>query len=292
MKIAAPPSAAGSFISLHKQMEVASRVYDPVYDEVLYVAPASAEDLFLAHDPSYVRDLLAGRAENGFGTADERVTQHALHSVGAMVTAARSALRHKVAFAPVSGFHHAHYAYAQGYCTFNGLIVAAMKMVEENLAKRILILDGDAHWGDGTADIIRQKGYADHIENVDYRDLEAAIDVAKLFAAKPDLVLYQAGADAHEDDSYGAGYLDDIAWRRRDNLVFHLAQGYGVPIAWNLAGGYNGDKTISLHMSTFESAVQVYEPGQTRLPSEPDALSRTIAGLNRLAPGPGLARRS
>ena len=35
-----------------------------------------------------------------------------------------------VAVSPTSGFHHAQWAFASSYCTFNGLIVAARALLE------------------------------------------------------------------------------------------------------------------------------------------------------------------
>jgi acetoin utilization deacetylase AcuC-like enzyme len=51
------------------------------------------------------------------------------------------------------------------------------------------------------------------------------------------LLLYQAGADSHINDPLG-GYLSTEAMRLRDDTVFKAARQAGVPVAWNLAGGY------------------------------------------------------
>ena len=50
-----------------------------------------------------------------------------------MLSAAREALRcGAVAAAPCSGFHHAGYDKAEGFCTFNGLMVTACVLRHEN----------------------------------------------------------------------------------------------------------------------------------------------------------------
>lgn len=50
-------------------------------------------------------------------------------------------------------------------------------------------------------------------------------------------MLYQAGADPHINDPLG-GFLDSDQLRERDRIVFAGLKALGVPVAWNLAGGY------------------------------------------------------
>ena len=74
-----------------------------------------------------------------------------------------------------------------------------------------------------------------------------------------DIVLYQAGADPHVDDPFG-GYLTTSQMRRRDKLVFETANKLGVPLVWNLAGGYQQpiDKVLELHNNTLEECIRAY----------------------------------
>jgi acetoin utilization deacetylase AcuC-like enzyme len=65
------------------------------------------------------------------------------------------ALQHGVACAPVSGFHHAGYYTARGFCTFNGLMAAAVQLRKDSRVHRVMILDLDQHYGDGTDDILQ-----------------------------------------------------------------------------------------------------------------------------------------
>lgn len=59
---------------------------------------------------------------------------------------------------PTSGFHHAHHAFGQGFCTFNGLMVAALALRAEGRIERLAILDLDMHYGNGTSQIIDRLG--------------------------------------------------------------------------------------------------------------------------------------
>ena len=53
-----------------------------------------------------------------------------------------------------SGLHHARAGRGMGFCTFNGLAIAACAAIELG-AQRVLILDVDAHCGGGTFSIIK-----------------------------------------------------------------------------------------------------------------------------------------
>lgn len=272
MKIASPPRAGNlTEGNLTKQEQVFSLCYDPLYDELLQ-APGIVW-LSDVHDINYLRNVFNLKVVNGFGNTYEAVLDHATQSVDAMYSAAYAAVtsESRVAFAPCSGFHHAGYDYASGYCTFNGLVAAAVRLRKLNLVNQVTIIDGDGHFGDGTQDIIDQLNltWLRHV-SLDYNTVRASPAKAmKLLidglSHSTDLVLYQAGADAHKADPYEAGYLSDAGWHERDLLVFNTCKAKGYPVAWNLAGGYNGMKTLTLHTQTFAAALQVYEPDSPRL---------------------------
>ena len=78
---------------------------------------------------------------------------------------------------------------------------------------------------------------------------------------QPKLVLYQAGADAWDQDPYEAGYLSKCHMGFRDSGIFRSAKKHLIPIAWNLAGGYSEpmQKTIDLHLQTLKISDQTFE---------------------------------
>lgn len=234
--------------------------------EIQAVTPVTLDQLALAHDRQHVAAILAGRAPNGFGNRSAEVAASLPYTTGAMLSAARQAIRERtIACAPCSGFHHAGYRDVQGFCTFNGLMVTACALRQEGLAARVGILDCDMHYGNGTDAIIRHLGAerwvrhftagADH-----HAPSQAAPFLAKLAAIVSefrdcDVVLYQAGADPHVDDPLG-GWLTTEQLRRRDAIVFETLAGLGVPVAWNLAGGYQKardgsiPKVLEIHDNT------------------------------------------
>jgi len=50
------------------------------------------------------------------------------------------------------GLHHATSGYGQGFCVYNDVVIAAKYAIEKYNLKRILILDTDAHAGNGTSE--------------------------------------------------------------------------------------------------------------------------------------------
>ena len=244
--------------------------------QVKSFAPASDDVLGGTHDPDYVQGVLSGRIANGFGTTSPDLAKSLRYTVGSVAAAATHVLSApigagmRVAVSPTSGFHHAGYDFGGAFCTFNGLLAAAMHVHSLGLAKRILILDMDQHYGNGTADIIKRLGidYVDHITaSRSYRTAEQALACADLGANKSvragayDLVIYQAGADIHIDDPLG-GLLTSVQMIERDAAVFKACSAHGLPLVWNLAGGYNRDAqgtiapVLELHRNTMIECIK------------------------------------
>jgi len=219
--------------------------------------PVGIDQLALAHDRVFVENMLAGKINNGFGNKRPEVAASLPYTSGAMLAAARAALQNQCgAIAPCSGFHHAGYDFAGGYCSLNGLMVTAAVLLAEGQAGKIGILDCDQHWGNGTQDIIDRLHLADRV--VHYtpccvtfgRPQRAEAFLALLpqlltAFADCDLVLYQAGADPHIDDPLG-GWLTTEQLHRRDARVFDTLRQMNIPVAWNLAVGYQRDAAGSI----------------------------------------------
>jgi acetoin utilization deacetylase AcuC-like enzyme len=190
-----------------------------------------------------------------------------------MLASAREALAsRRVAVAPVSGFHHACHDQAGGFCTFNGLMVAACVLYLEGLIRRIGILDFDQHYGNGTDDIIAALGvqWVNHITaGAHWRYVNQATEFLDAIPEMVDqmrgcdLILYQAGADPHIDDPYG-GWLTTDQLYERDMRVFNAAAKHGVPLAWNLAGGYQRtaeggiEPVLRIHRNTMYACLTTY----------------------------------
>ncbi len=155
-------------------------------------------------------------------------------------------------------------------------MVTAIKLLQANRVRRVGVLDCDWHYGNGTDDIIQQLRLSDSvIHRTSGRELfgrgvsqyfqwlERSLEA--LWNADVEIVLYQAGADAHIDDPLG-GLLDDDQLARRDELVFDYCHAKSLPVAWCLAGGYQRDElgtiepVLRIHRRTMESAIHAYSP--------------------------------
>lgn len=237
--------------------------------EIVAPRAVTVDEFARAHDRVFAEAVLACQRKNGFGNRSPAVAASLPYTSGALLAAARAAIAGGgMAVAPCSGFHHAGYDFAGGYCTFNGLMVAALALRAEGLARKVGIVDFDQHWGDGTDDIIKRLGThwvrhysaGAHWNRVEQagRFLKAIPGIVESMA-DCDALLYQAGADPHVDDPLG-GWLSTEQLRERDRLVFESAQRYGVPVAWNLAGGYQEPfaRVLEIHDNTMLECAQVY----------------------------------
>jgi len=254
------------------------------------IAPqaVTTEQLSLAHDADYVKGVLNCTKSNGFGNRLPDVAAALPFTSGAMLAAAREAISNGlVAIAPVSGFHHAGYFDGGGYCTFNGLMVTAMM-----LGCKVGILDFDQHYGNGTDDIIRHLQLDDvvhytagnkyHDESQAEEFLERIPNIMKQFT-DCEVILYQAGADPHIDDPLG-GWLSTEQMFQRDRLVFETAKAMGLPVAWDLAGGYQKDirAVLDIHDNTMRACWAVYGTCSTLVSKAAPDPKRSVGKLVRL----------
>lgn len=232
--------------------------------------PVTVDELCLAHQREYVEDVLACRRPNGFGNESPEVARSLPWTTGSLVSAARHVVANGgAACSPTSGFHHAGYRWGSGFCTFNGLMVAAL--LARPVDGIVGILDCDFHYGNGTDDILAELGveFVRHFTTGGMRSLrdpDYFLDELPglLASMEAGLLIYQAGADAHLDDPLG-GWMTTEQLRRRDRVVFEFCARNRVPVVWNLAGGYQSDiqKVLDLHHATMEECLRAFPPAAT-----------------------------
>ncbi|MET0193972.1 MAG: histone deacetylase [Hyphomicrobiaceae bacterium] len=224
------------------------------------------------HDPAYVDEVIgctvpaAKQRRIGF-LIDKRISRRAQLSAGGTWLAAKLALQHGYAANAAGGSHHALADTGAGYCVFNDLVLAANRLIEEGDVSRILILDLDVHQGDGTAaltvgrsDIFTLSIHAE--KNFPTRKARSSLDVGLPDATgdagylealagslpmvldhfSPELILLQAGVDAHADDKLGRLSLSDEGLANRDRFVATEAKRRRIPLASTLGGGYGADR--------------------------------------------------
>ncbi|MBX2854357.1 MAG: histone deacetylase [Rhodobacteraceae bacterium] len=257
----------------------------------LYVAPgpASPEMLALAHNRDYVDRALSLQLTEAevrrIGLPmTERIFRRGRLAAAGSALAGRLALRHGLACNSAGGSHHAGPEGGAGFCTFNDVGVAILTLRAQGLATRVLVVDCDAHQGDGTADIFAEDpavftlslhgeknypfrkavsdldiGLEDGVEDTAYLDsLTEAL--GRAMAAGPyDLAFYNAGVDVHADDRLGRLSLSDDGLRRRDRLVLETLRDAGTPVAGVIGGGYDDqpERLASRHAILFEEAARL-----------------------------------
>jgi len=262
--------------------------------------PATDEQLLRVHTAEYVKAIATGEpralAESQKFPWSAGLAASVRFTNGAAIHAVDAALDDGVACALASGYHHAHADHGEGFCTFNGLVVALANARANARIERALVVDLDLHYGNGTASLLatRPELHTLSIYGSWYEENRASSDIATKRAAdtencrsiavpngatgavyldiidgalgpaisraRPDIVLYQAGADPYREDPYSpldVG-LEDLA--ERDARVFAVARAAGIPIAWVLAGGYTKDitKVVEVHANTFAAAAQAF----------------------------------
>jgi len=78
---------------------------------------------------------------------------------------------------------------------------------------------------------------------------------------EPEFLCYIAGADPYREDQLGGLRLTIDGLKKRDELVFRVAQARGIPVMVTLAGGYarNVEDTVTIHSNTVVAAKEVFE---------------------------------
>ncbi len=293
MNVYFSPAYAGSgyaFETTRKSQWVAQSLdSEPIAGIALRVPQAlTAEQVTQVHDPAYVRAVQTGvplelAQSQGF-TWDAGLWPMVLASNGGAVATALDALQSGLSGSLSSGLHHARRDTGYGYCTFNGLVLAARAALAAG-ARSVLILDLDAHCGGGTASLIASDARIwqldvsvdayDHYESSDRARLtmvhraddylgEIERGLQDMWTRVPpfDLCLYNAGMDSFEGCPDGGleGITREIL-AARESLVFNACRAQNLPVAFSLAGGYIGERLdrqglVDLHRLTLAAAAQ------------------------------------
>ena len=223
------------------------------------------------HDPDYVAEVIEARVPPdktrriGFAVTPW-VAERAVMVPGGTWMAAHLAMEHGFAANSAGGSHHALAATGAGYCVFNDLALAAVRLIAEGTVHRLLVVDVDVHQGDGTAALLAGRPgiatYSIHAEkNFPVRKARSTVDVPLadgmgddayldtlertlvplLHEVRPELVLYQAGVDPFVGDRLGRLALTREGLARRERLVAGLMRSRGIPLASAVGGGYGED---------------------------------------------------
>ncbi|MFQ3598519.1 MAG: histone deacetylase [Chloroherpetonaceae bacterium] len=258
-------------------------------DELLEPPLPSPEILMLAHTPAYLDAVLNGTLSEfqirkiGFPYS-KALVERSLATVGGALASAEEALRSGVSGNLAGGTHHAFADSGEGYCVFNDLAVVAKYLRSVHKVRRVAIIDLDVHQGNGNSAILGGRDdvfiFSMHgAKNYPFRKVPSTIDIdlpdetgdrdfhtilkdylPKVFAFKPDVVLYQAGVDPLKEDALGRLSLTHEGLEERDRLVLKACRAHGIPVSLALGGGYANpiDLTVEAHVGTYKAVREVF----------------------------------
>jgi acetoin utilization deacetylase AcuC-like enzyme len=249
-------------------------------------ARASVEALRLVHTERYLNAVVAGTLSDAeqrrIGLPwSESLVERSFRAVGGTMEAAAAALHRGVTMNLAGGTHHAFPDHGEGFCVFNDAAVAIRSLQRDGRIRRAAIIDLDVHQGNGThavfagdASVFTFSMHGDR--NYPYHKVPGSLDLELpdgtadddylsaladalprvLAAAAPDIVIYLAGADAHEGDRLGRLRLTFEGLARRDVMVLDACREVGIPVAITIAGGYgrNIEDSVRVHLNTVRIA--------------------------------------
>ncbi len=231
----------------------------------------------LTLDPRAVRKI-------GFPLSTELVERE-LRIAEGTIWGCHRALQHGIAFNIAGGTHHAYSNRGEAFCLLNDQAIGAQYLINNQLAKKILIVDLDVHQGNGTAEIFTgneavftfsMHGKSNYPFKKEVSDLDIALPdntkdteyltilketLSKLInTQKPDFVFYLSGVDILESDKLGKLSCSLNGCKERDYYVLSLCHKMGIPVQCSMGGGYSPDIKIIIeaHSNTYRTARDIY----------------------------------
>ncbi len=202
------------------------------------------------HDSAYVAALRTGGdrqlAESQGLQWCPGIWPMAVHTTAGLIAATNVALTDGIAGSLSSGLHHAKPGRGDGYCTVNGLVIAAHRLVADH--KRVVILDLDAHCGGGTAAMIRTYGLTESVRTFD-------LSTNTFDHYQPALSGDHLVVVGHQDDDYidAVGHmLDEIDWAGTDIVLYNAGVDPHPGIS-RLA--ITMEELVDVHWETIDSAL-------------------------------------
>jgi histone deacetylase 11 len=189
-----------------------------------------------------------------------------LYATGGTLLGVDLALQQGWAINLGGGYHHAKANSGSGFCYFADINLAILKLFGLKPKSRLMVLDLDAHQGNGVEAILAgdpRVAVMDVFNNDIYPgDLDAQRFIQHKFpldagcgtetyldllfdelprvltAEQPDFIIYNAGTDILNGDPLGMLCVSQEGILVRDQFVFSEAKQRGIPILMLLSGGY------------------------------------------------------
>lgn len=248
-------------------------------DTVVSPEEPTEEDLQVVHEKSYLNTLkwsvtVAGITEvppvvllPNF-IVQKKVLKPLRFQTGGTILAAKLAVERGWAINLGGGFHHCSSSRGGGFCAYADISLGIKFLLEMKLIERAMIVDLDAHQGNGHArDFINMRsqvyildvynrsiyphdGYAKRgitrrVELEPYTEdapflhlVESHLEEA-VNEFQPDIIFYNAGTDCLVGDPLGALSVSPQGVIQRDEIVFKCArQKHSIAIVMVTSGGY------------------------------------------------------
>lgn len=255
-------------------------------EEIIEVRAADAHLLKRVHEFEYIHKIESGLLDRkeqmllGLPLTPQ-LYHRSMTEVEATRLACQAALVEGVGVCLAGGTHHAFRDHGEGYCVFNDVAIAIRDIQEKQPNIKIMVVDTDAHQGNGTASLLgrdpRVFTYSIHVgRNYPTRKVEGSLDIEtvryvegemylkQLFSSLagaldtflPDLVIWISGADNHRNDRFGQMHLSLKDIQRRDEVLLSAFIKNRIPVAVLYGGGYNRQPefTAKLHRNTIATA--------------------------------------
>ncbi len=256
-------------------------------------APSVCADdtVLLTHTQEYVGRLkaltLSDREQRQIGFPQSKeLTRREFMITQGTIDCCHAALQNGVALNVAGGTHHAFADKGEGFCMLNDFAVAANYLLQQQLAKQILIIDLDVHQGNGTAKIFENEKrvftFSMHgAHNYPFRKEHSDLDIGLkdgtddalylslldntldtlLRQVQPDIAFFLSGVDILETDKFGKLKVTLQGCKQRDEMVFSKLKARQIPCVVAMGGGYSADIKIitEAHCNTFRLAKELYE---------------------------------
>lgn len=259
-------------------------------DDFFAPEPVSLDAVYAVHQKEYTDRFVQGRLEPqaarriGFEQSPLLVERELRLAQGTL-SGALKALDTGIAFNIAGGTHHACYDYGEGFCMINDQAVAAQYLLDHTATQQVLVIDLDAHQGNGTANIFQQEKrvftFSMHGEhNYPFRKERSDWDIGLpdgstddvylqlledalprlLEQVQPGFIFYQAGVDILASDKMGRMACTPAGCKQRDRLVLSAARKHNIPLQCSMGGGYSPDirTIIEAHTNTYRVAKELY----------------------------------
>jgi acetoin utilization deacetylase AcuC-like enzyme len=252
--------------------------------------PIAEQYILWTHETAYwhkLRDLTLSQKEIraiGF-PINEHFVKRTITIANGTLKCALFAKEHGVAMNIAGGTHHSFTYKGEGFCLLNDNAIASNYLLNNDLAKKILIVDLDVHQGDGTAQIFQndprvftfsmhgEKNYPTRKEKSDL-DIglpDGADDALYLSTLKntlprlidevqPDFIFYQSGVDILATDKLGRLSVSAEGCKERDRFVLQSCKAHKIPVVASMGGGYSERiaHIVDAHANTFRMAQEIY----------------------------------